>query len=377
VIPFRVEIPQRAIDDLNYRLDQTRWPEEQPEQSWTYGLPLHYARELAQYWRQSYDWRTHEARINEKPQLLTTIDGTTVHALHVRSKHADALPLILTHGWPSSFVEFLDIIGPLTDPTAYGRDARDAFHVVVPSIPGYGFSGPTHDPGWNVERVARAWDQLMQRLGYDRYGAHGGDWGSRISRQLGRIAPGRVAGVHVSTLRPAVSGSDATALSEADQRRLSVGETFRTDGLGYFAIQSTRPQTLAYGLSDSPVAQMAWIAEKFREWSDCGDASDSSVNLDSLLTNISVYWFTKTGGSSARMYYEDSHHASPGAMAYSSVPTGVCAFQNDMQPPIRMLAERYDNIVHWTEVGAGGHFAAIEQPDILVSDIASFFCAYR
>ncbi len=298
ILPFRIDVPQADLDDLRDRLARTRWPDQLPGAGWDYGIPLEYVRELASYWRDEYDWRVHEARLNGFDQFTTTIDGTRVHFLHVRSASPDALPLIITHGWPGSVVEFWDIIGPLTDPAAFGGSAEDAFHLVVPSIPGYGFSGPTHDRGWDARRVARAWAELMSLLGYRRYGAQGGDWGSVISRELGLADPEHVAGVHLNMLitRPP---DDPGELTEEETRRLQAARTFRATGSGYSAIQGTRPQTLAYGLTDSPAGQLAWITEKFGEWTDDG-RPDEAVDRDQLLTNVMLYWLTGTAGPAGR-----------------------------------------------------------------------------
>ena len=375
ITPFRIDIPQADLDDLRDRLARTRWPDQLPGAGWDYGIPLEYVRELASYWRDGYDWRVHEARLNSFDQFTTTIDGARVHFLHVRSAAPDAMPLIITHGWPGSIVEFMNIIGPLTDPGAYGGDPRDAFHLVIPSIPGYGFSGPTRDRGWDVRRIARAWAALMERLGYQRYGAQGGDWGSVISRELGLTAPGQVAGVHLNMLLTRMP-DDPGELTEEETRRRQVLREFRATGSGYSAIQSTRPQTLAYGLTDSPAGQLAWITEKFGEWTDNG-LPDEAVDRDQLLTNVTLYWLTGTAGSSARLYYETGRSRSWGPRAVSAVPTGVAVFPREIAPPIRRFAELSDNIVHWSEFDRGGHFAAMEVPGLLVGDVREFFRPLR
>jgi pimeloyl-ACP methyl ester carboxylesterase len=374
VRPFRIDIPQADLEDLQARLNRTRWPDQLPGVGWDYGIPLDYVKELAEYWRASYDWRAHERRLNEFPQFTTTIDGQNVHFLHVRSAEPGALPLVMTHGWPGSIVEFIEVIGPLTDPRAHGGDPADAFHLVVPAIPGYGFSGPTRDRGWNVHRIAQAWDELMRRLGYQRYGAQGGDWGSSISRQLGVIVPEHLIGVHLNMLAPVPS--DQVELSDEDQARVAELQRFRSTGSGYGAIQSTRPQTLAYGLTDSPAGQLAWIAEKFREWTD-GDLPDDAVDRDQLLTNVTIYWLTGTAGSSARLYYEAARSGSWGPPATSTAPTGVAVFPKEIARSVRPLAELSNNIVHWSEFDRGGHFAAMEEPDLLVGDVREFFRPLR
>jgi epoxide hydrolase len=373
--PYRIDIPQADLDDLRARLARTRWPDQLPGVGWDYGIALEYVKELAEYWRTAYDWRVHERRLNTFPQFTTAIDGQNIHFLHVRSPERDALPLIITHGWPGSVVEFMDVIGPLTDPEAHSGDPADAFHLVVPSIPGFGFSGPTRDRGWNVRRIAQAWDELMKRLGYQRYGAQGGDWGSSISRELGLIAPDHLAGVHLNMLFPHVQDEPAD-LTDQEKARLQAMQRFRSTGSGYYAIQSTRPQTLAYGLTDSPAGQLAWIVEKFGEWTDNG-LPDQAVDRDQLLTNVTLYWLTATAGSSARLYYEAAHSGGWGPPATSAVPTGIAVFPREIAPPIRRFAAQSNNIVHWAEFDRGGHFAAMEVPDLLVGDVREFFRRFR
>jgi microsomal epoxide hydrolase len=373
--PFRISVPQAELDDLRDRLGRTRWPDQLPGVGWDYGIELVVVQELAEYWRTGYDWRAAERRLNEFPQFTTVIDGQNVHFMHVRSAEPDALPLIMTHGWPGSVVEFTEVIGPLTDPAAHGGDRGDAFHMVVPSIPGFGFSGPTRERGWNVNRVARAWDELMRRLGYPRYGAQGGDWGSSISRELGVLVPEHLVGVHLNMLTPVMPADPPSDLSDADLARVERLQTFRRTGRGYGAIQSTRPQTVGYGLTDSPAGQLAWIAEKFGEWTDGG--LPGAVDRDQMLTNISVYWLTRTAGSSARLYYEAARAGSWGAPAPSSAPTGVAVFPAEIAAPVRRLAELSNHIVHWTEFDRGGHFAAMEEPELLVGDVREFFRAFR
>jgi epoxide hydrolase len=373
--PFRIDIPEAELDDLRARLARTRWPDQLPGVGWDYGIPLDYVRELAEYWRSGYDWRVHERELNAFPQYTTVIDGQRVHFLHVRSPEPDALPLILTHGWPGSVVEFTGIIGSLTDPAAHGWDRGDAFHLVVPSIPGFGFSGPTSDRGWDVRRVARAWDELMSRLGYQRYGAQGGDWGSSISRELGVAHPDHLIGVHLNMLLPQVPDG-ISDLTKTERERVEAMQRFRTAGSGYYAIQSTRPQTLAYALTDSPAGQLAWITEKFGEWTDDG-LPDQAVDRDQLLTNVTVYWLTGTAGSSARLYYEVAHAAGWGRPTPSTAPTGVAVFPREIAPPVRRFAEQTNNIVHWSEFDRGGHFAAMEVPDLLVGDVRAFFRQLR
>jgi epoxide hydrolase len=379
--PFRIEIPQADLDDLGQRLARTRWPDELPDIGWSRGVPLDYLKQLAGYWADGYDWRAQEARLNQYPQFTTTIDGATLHFLHIRSPQPDALPLVMTHGWPGSVAEFLKVIGPLADPAAHGGDPGDAFELVIPSLPGYGLSGPTREPGWTTDRIAGAWAELMARLGYARYGAQGGDWGAFISPQLGRIDPEHVVGVHLNAatigfipLGP-VDPEALASFSDADKQRLERLTRFMADQYGYFQLQATRPQTLAYALNDSPVGQLAWIVEKFKEWTwAAAELPEDAVDRDQLLTNVMLYWLTGTAGSSAGTYYENMHAASWDRPP-SATPTGVAVFAEDVA--IRRYGEGGHNIVHWSEFDRGGHFAAMEAPDLLVADVRSFFRRLR
>jgi microsomal epoxide hydrolase len=370
--PFRIDVRQSEIDDLKLRLERTRWPDELPG----FGVPLAYVKELADHWRTGYDWRRNEALLNELPQFTTTIDGQRIHFVHLRSEEPTATPLLITHGWPGSIVEFMKVFGPLANPRAHGADAADAFHVVAPSIPGYAFSGPTTEAGWDVKRVAAAFAELMSRLGYTRYGTQGGDWGSAITRQLGLIDSEHVIGSHFNTLQTAPTGDpeEMKLLTEKERSFLERGQRFLQQGSAYYMIQSSRPQTLAYGLTDSPAGLLAWIGEKFTEWTD----PSSQVDRDQLLTNVSVYWLTNTAGSAARLYAEFARSGSAwGKVEPSTVPAGVAQFPYEIFPPIRRFAERSNNIVHWTEFDRGGHFAAMEQPELLVGDVRAFFRKVR
>jgi epoxide hydrolase len=378
--PFRIEIPQSSLDDLNRRIAATRWPADVPGTGWERGVPLRYLRELAEYWRTGYDWRAAESRINELPQYITPIDGVDVHFLHVRSPEPDAVPLIITHGWPGAVTEFLDVIGPLTDPTRYGGDRRDAFHLVIPSLPGYGFSGAPSEPGWDVRRVAKAWAELMSRLGYDRYFAQGGDWGSPVSLWLGLTDPAHVVGVHLNMLVtvPPPEPAAIADLDDRDRKRLEFAMAFEMEGTGWRKIQSTRPQTLAYALTDSPAGQLAWIVEKYKEWTDSANAPEDAVNRDHLLTIATIYWLTATAGSSAQLYYESNRlteqfirtWAGPWPLA---MPVGVAYFAEDVARPIRRFADRIlPSLTHWSEFEHGGHFAAMEQPELFVGDVQAF-----
>lgn len=379
--PFTINIPQASLDDLRDRLARTRWPDELPGVGWSYGVSLGYLKELAEYWRTAYDWRTWEARLNALPQFTTEIDGENIHFLHVRSPEPDALPLILTHGWPGSVAEFLDVIGPLSNPRAHGGDPADAFHLVIPSIPGFGFSGPTHATGWTTDRIAQAWAELMRRLGYQRYGAQGGDFGAIVAPALGRIASDQVVGVHVNAATVGfipyeeVPADELASFTDAEKARLERLGRFMSEGNGYFQIQATRPQTLAYGLSDSPAGQLAWIVDKFKEWTfPSADLPESAIDRDHMLTNVMLYWLTGTAGSSARLYYENMHSGAWGEQP-GPTPTGVAAFAEDVA--IRRYAEYGNNIVHWSDFERGGHFAAMEAPDLLVEDIQTFFRRFR
>jgi microsomal epoxide hydrolase len=378
--PFRIDVPQADLDDLRERLARTRWPDELPGVGWSLGVPLGYVKDLTEFWRTQYDWRKQEARLNEFPQFTTTIDGENIHFLHVRSPEPGALPLIMTHGWPGSIVEFMNVIGPLVDPRSHGGDPADAFHLVVPSIPGYGFSGPTRQSGWDLKRIARAFAELMRRLGYQRYGAQGGDWGASISRELGLLDPEHLVGLHVSMLAsvPSRDPDELALLTDTEKRHLEAAARFGQTGSGYYMIQSTRPQTLAYALTDSPVGLLAWIAEKFKEWTDSESVPEDAVDRDQLLTNVTVYWVTGTANSSARLYYEFARSGgSWGKVESSTAPTGVAVFPREIAPPIRRFAERSNNIVHWSEFDRGGHFPAMEQPDLLSGDVRAFFRRFR
>jgi len=382
--PFRIEIPQADLDDLRDRLTRTRWPDELPDVGWDRGVPLAYLKELAEYWRTEYDWRAAEAKLNQYPQFITEIDGANVHFLHVRSPEPDALPLLVTHGWPGSVAEFLDVIEPLTNPRAFGGRPEDAFHLVIPSIPGYGFSRPLPSTGWDVPRIAGAWAELMDRLGYQRYAAQGGDAGSVISLVLGAMQPERVVGIHVNMLMTFPSGDPAELadLAEDEQSRLGLLAKFNDDLSGYMKVQATRPQTIAYALTDSPVGQLAWIVERFREWTDSAKVPEDAVDRDHMLTIASIYWLTATAGSSAQFYYEGAEGVRQAASGAPPppipAPIGVAVFPRDIFQPLRRFAERdYSTIRRWTEFDRGGHFAAMEQPELLVDDVRAFFQPLR
>ena len=380
--PFRIDVPQAALDDLHDRLARTRWPDELPGVGWDYGVPLDYLRGLAEHWRTSYDWRAQEARLNTHPQFTTTVDGQNIHFLHVRSAAPDAMPLLLTHGWPGSVAEFLDVIGPLTEPGSHGGDPRDAFYLVIPAIPGFGFSGPTRERGWTTLRTAHAWAELMRRLGYHRYGAQGGDFGAIISPLLGRIDADHVAGVHLNAATAGfipwgeVDPAELATFSDIEKARLGRLRQFMEGGNAYFQIQATRPQTLAYSLTDSPVGQLAWIVDKFSAWTHTKTGiPEDAIGRDDMLTNVMLYWLTGTAGSAARLYYENMHMTPAWGQPPATTPTGVAAFAEDIA--IRRYGEQANNIVHWTDIDQGGHFAAMETPELLVTDIRTFFRGLR
>jgi pimeloyl-ACP methyl ester carboxylesterase len=354
ITPFRVEIPQADLDDLHDRLDRVRWPDELPGVGWDLGIPLDRMHELAACWRDKFDWRAHEAVLNQFPQFTTEIDGQNIHYLHIRSASPSALPLILTHGWPGSVLEFLDVIEPLSA----------HFDLVIPSIPGFGFSGPTSSKGWDIYRIARAWAVLMDRLGYQRYGAHGGDWGSGISRALGAIAPAHVIGVHTTYLVTPPAGDSGPALSASDQARVAKIRQLQAHQPAYQALHATRPQTISYALTDSPAGLLAWIGEKFTEWAD----PRSTITDDQILADVSIYWLTATAGSSARLAHE-----SPRGKVPCPVPIGVVVLPYDILQSVRPLAEQDYDIVRWTEFDRGGHFSGLEVPGLLAADIRDFF----
>jgi pimeloyl-ACP methyl ester carboxylesterase len=370
--PFRIDIPQRDLDDLAERLAAARWPNEVTGAGTGYGMPLGTVRRLAEHWRTGYDWRAHEARLNEIPQYTTTIDGQNIHFLHVRSAEPGAVPLLLLHGWPGSVLEFLGMIGPLTDPRAHGGDPSRAFHVVVPSLPGYGFSGPTTEPGWDSARMAKAFAVLMSRLGYRRWCVSGGDTGALVGKELGILAPDGLIGVHLLQIFVFPSGDPAemARLSDADTKSLSGTTADFQSKAGYQRIQQTRPQTLGYGLTDSPVGQLAWNAELWTGWGDYADYLD----VDTYLTHTSIYWFTRTGVSSARHYYEDAHSGAGYRDAPNKVPTALAVFPQDFRT-IWAFAARNNNIVRYTEFDRGGHFAYTTDPDLVVDDLRDFFAS--
>ncbi|GIP17697.1 microsomal epoxide hydrolase [Paenibacillus montaniterrae] len=370
--PFRVHVSQEDIDDLKRRLDRSRYPQ-LVDTGWERGVPLAYLQELAAYWQHQFDWRKQEAFFNQFPHYITTIEGQNIHFLHIRSQEPNAKPLMLIHGWPGSFIEFLYVIEPLTNPIAHGGSAEDAFHLVIPSIPGFGFSSPLQESGWTPARMAGAFLELMSRLGYEHFGVQGGDTGAFIAPEMGKQAPERLVGVHMNAMFTFPTGEEGEleGLSEEELQRLSRMESFND---GYMQIQSKSPNTLAYGLHDSPVSQLAWIAEIFKQWTAPEEAMPEAViDRDRMLSNVSLYWFSGTAWSSAQVYYESMHD--PMAWApkeKGTVPTGVLvSTSHDMS--VRRLAEKDHNIMHWTEAAEGGHFFAMEQPAQFVKDLRQFF----
>ncbi|MCV7280680.1 alpha/beta fold hydrolase [Mycolicibacterium flavescens] len=364
VTPFRIDVPDSDLEDLQARLRRTRWPEAECVDDWSQGIPLSYTRELAQYWADEYDWRTREAALNRFDQYTTEIDGLDIHFIHQRSSAPDAFPLVITHGWPGSVVEFHKVIEPLTE---------RGFDVICPSLPGYGFSGKPTRTGWGVERIAQAWDTLMRRLGYDRYGAQGGDWGSAVTTQLGRLG-GACAAIHLN-MPMGAPPDGATEFTDEELAAIERIEYYRKWDNAYAKQQSTRPQTLGYALVDSPVGQLAWIVEKFWSWTDCDGHPENALHRDELLDNVMLYWLTASGASSARLYWESFNSFGGGEPV--RVPTGVASFPREILRSPRSWCESRYHITHWTTMPRGGHFAAFEQPDLFVSDVADFFTAAR
>lgn len=376
VVPFKVSIPEAVTADLRDRLRRTRWPESETAGQWSQGTPLAYMRELCRYWAEDYDWGAAEARLNRFPQFTTEIDGLRIHFIHVRSPNPDAMPLLMTHGWPGSVAEFHKVIDLLADPVSSGGRASDAFHVVCPSLPGFGFSGRPARAGWGTERIAVAWNELMRRLGYPRYGAQGGDWGARISMELGRRHPESLAGIHLNMV-PFPQPDGISDLTEKERDALDHLARHRARGSAYAAIQGTRPQSLGYGLTDSPAALAAWITEKFQAWSDCHGDLGAVFTNDELLDNIMMYWVPATGASAARIYWESFASAS-GHRGPVPVPAGCSVFPADIYRPSRRLAEpQFPDLRYWNELGEGGHFAALEQPVLFAGEVRAAFRLFR
>lgn len=376
---LRINIAQSQLDDLQRRLSATRWPDEETCEGWNQGTPLSYARELADYWATDYDWRRCEKQLNSWQHFTTDIDGIAIHFIHRVSPNPNALPLLITHGWPGSVLEFCKVIEPLADPTAHGADRADAFHLVIPSLPGYGFSGKPAQTGTSVEKIATLWGALMQRLGYHRFVAQGGDWGSLITLAMATANVPGLAGVHVNMPVAMPDTESMASLSDSEERALAALEYYQRWDSGYASQQSTRPQSLAYGLADSPVGQMSWIIEKFQAWTDCEREGvrhpENALGRDEMLDNVMLYWLNNTAGSAARLYWESFH-----SMAFDPVelPVGCSLFPGEILRTSRRWAEkRFHNLVYWNEPSKGGHFAAFEQPELFVEELRACFRTLR
>ena len=376
ITAFNIAIPQAEIDDLKRRLEHVRWPEKEPVSDWSQGAPLAKVQALCEHWRTRYDWRRCEAELNAHGNYRTEIKGLPIHFMHIRSPEPDALPLLMTHGWPGSVIEFLKVIGPLANPRAHGGKASDAFHLVIPSLPGYGFSGKPAETGWGVRRIANAWTELMGRLGYDRYVAQGGDWGAAVTTALGAMAPKGLEAIHVNMPIAFPDMEDEANWTPEEREKVEAYRRFTREEMGYSTQQMTRPQTVGYSLADSPTGQAAWIYEKFHAWTDCGGDPENVLSHDELLDNISVYWLTGTGASSARLYWEST------ATAFTpmeiNIPTGCSIFPREILRPSRRWAEKhYRNIIYWNELEKGGHFAAFEQPELFIEEIRACFRSFQ
>ncbi len=378
--PFHIAVVETDLTDLRERLHNTRWPGEVQGAGWSRGVPLDYLKRVAHYWETEYRWREAESRINQFPQFTIEIDGQLIHFIHATSHDPGATPLLLNHGYPGSIVELLPIIEPLADPVRFGGDASDAFHIVAPSIPGLGFSNPVREPGWETSRIAKAYAELMDHLGYKQYGVQGSDVGAGICNELCLLEPNSIIGSHISTDPTALAlvfdeiNVDENQLADVDKKKLEELRAYQKEGKGYLTIQGTRPQTIAYGLTDSPVAQLAWILEKFKEWTnDTAKLPEDAVKLDDILTNVSVYWFTKSGASAAHLLYNAAH--AQGGWGVPSVPMGFAVFNTS--PLMRLAKDPEHRIAHWSEFREGGHFPAMEAPAQLVGDIRAFFRELR
>lgn len=386
--PFKVEVSEAALTDLRRRLTETRWPDGETVMDRSQGVQPDRLKELARYWQSSYDWRKAENRLNSFPQFLTNIDGLDIHFIHVRSHHENALPLIMTHGWPGSVFELLDVIGPLTDPTAHGGRADDAFHLVIPSIPGFGFSGKPPATGWNPQLIAAAWDVLMKRLGYDRYVSQGGDWGAIISDALGRQAPDGLLAIHVNRVERATTfpadaaqalkngGPAPDSLSQDEKVVFDEARDFLNNGFGYAAIMSTRPETVGYGIADSPVGLAAWLYDKIADWVYTRGDPEQVLGKDAILDNITLYWLTNTGPSSGRIYWENV--MSGAKLTAVKVPVAVTVFPGEVyKPPRHWLSKAYPKLIYYNRASKGGHFAAWEEPELFSQEIREAFRSLR
>ncbi|GAA0333130.1 epoxide hydrolase [Sphingomonas oligophenolica] len=373
--PFHLRVPQGDLDDLRARLANARWPQKETVDDGSQGVPLQKVQKLCDYWANDYDWRRCERQLNDLGQFHTVIDGLQIHFLHIRSPEPDAIPLIMTHGWPGSVLEFTKVVGPLTDPRSHGRNPEDAFHLVLPSLPGYGFTQKPTQSGWNAQRTAAAWAQLMRRLGYERWFAQGGDWGSVVTRALGQSKAPGCAGIHLNLAFVPPVAEDMSSLTPEEQAMLGKAKYYQDFGSGYAKQQSTRPQTLGYGLHDSPIGQAAWIYEKLLDWTDSVDAVDTILTNDEMLDNITLYWLMGTAASSAQFYWENT---SADTTTKVELPTGITQFPGDLFNASRRWVERaYPQIVYWSQQKVGGHFAAWEQPEIFADELAACFRQFR
>jgi epoxide hydrolase len=376
IAPFHLAVPQADLDDLRARLARTRWPERETVDDWSQGAPLEKVKALCDYWRTGYDWRRCEAMLNRLGQYRTTIDGLGIHFLHIRSPEPGALPMIMTHGWPGSVIEFMKVVGPLTDPVAHGGRAEDAFHLVLPSLPGYGFSDRPANTGWKVKRIAAAWIELMRRLGYDRYVAQGGDWGAVVTTALAHLKPPACSAIHLNVAIAFPTPEQAANATPAEQASIADMMRFQNEGSGYSAIQGTRPQTLGYGLLDSPAGQAGWIYDKFHAWTDNRGNPEDVLSMDEMLDNIMLYWLPGAAASSARLYWESI--ATAFIPRLLDFPVGLSIFPREISRPSRRWAEGfYQNIIHWNALEQGGHFAAFEQPDVFVRELRACFSVVR
>jgi pimeloyl-ACP methyl ester carboxylesterase len=379
ITPFSADIPQTMLDDLQSRLKNTRWPDAETTGNWLQGIPLAYARELAQYWEADYDWRRFETKLNQWPQFKTEIEGLDIHFIHCKSPHENAMPMIISHGWPGSIVEFHKIIDALVNPTAYGGAPEDAFHVVAPSLPGFGFSGKPTSPGTSVEKIGEMWGLLMARLGYDRYVAQGGDWGSMITQSMGQSQTEHCAGIHINMPIVAPDPDTMDSLTPQESDALQAMGYYSDSESGYSKQQSTRPQTLAYGLADSPVGQMAWVAEKFYAWTDCEvdgvKHPENILSKDEILDNVMLCWLNNTAGSSARIYWESFNKPNFDPI---DMPVACSIFPKEIfRCSERWAKKRFSKLIYWNELDKGGHFAALEQPEVFIGELRGWLSALR
>jgi pimeloyl-ACP methyl ester carboxylesterase len=374
---FSIRIDDSVLEDLHERLVRTRLPDQIEGTGWEYGMPADYLGELVGYWRDTYDWRAQEAALNRFDHFRATIDGQSIHFIHARSAHDDALPLVITHGWPGSVVEFLEVIPRLTDPERFGGEATDAFHVVAPSLPGYGFSEPPRTPGWDELRIATAFTTLMDRLGYGRYAAQGGDWGAQVTSRIGSLDPEHCAAIHLN-MALGKAPDPPGPLTDDEQRDMASMKEFMQEESAYAGEQGTKPQTIGAALNDSPAGLLAWVVEKFRAWSDCDGDPERCFTREQLITNVMLYWATQTSASAARLYWESRHASRPkGGLPFVELPTGVARYPKEVLRWPRSWVENQYNVVHWAEMEVGGHFPAMEQPELFVDDLRAFFRTIR